>query len=124
MSVQKKEKQVISIERFHKSHIIIGKILSILIPGAGHLWLDKPFKGAVLSFAFFFLVLQLVPVRELVVNPWLLIGSSSLGGITLLGGLLLILYWYSISHFPRVSSKLSQFLSLIRVTRKELQIKQ
>jgi tetratricopeptide (TPR) repeat protein len=124
MSVQKKEKQVISIERFHKSHIIIGKILSILIPGAGHLWLDKPFKGAVLSFAFFFLVLQLVPVRELVVNPWLLIGSSSLGGITLLGGRLIINYWYSISNFTRVSSKLSQFLSLIRVTRKELQIKQ
>ena len=124
MSVKKKEKQVITIERFHKSHIIIGKMLSILIPGAGHLWLDKPLKGALMSFVFFFLVLQLLPVKELVVNPWLLINSSSIGGITIICSLLIILYSYSISNFAVVSAKLSQFLSLIRVTRKELQIKQ
>ena len=124
MSVKKKEQQVITIERFHKSHIIIGKILSILIPGAGHLWLDKPIKGAVMSFAFFFLVLQLFPLKQLVVNPWVLIGSGSWGGFTVIGGLLLVLYGYSIANFTVVSAKLSQFLSLIRVTRKELQIKQ
>jgi tetratricopeptide (TPR) repeat protein len=124
MSVKNKEKQVITIERFHKRHIIIGKILSILIPGAGHLWLDKPLKGAVMSFVFFFLMLKLFPVKELVVNPWLLIDSSSYEGITILCGLLLLLYCYSISNFTVISAKLSQFLSLIRVTRKELQIKQ
>jgi tetratricopeptide (TPR) repeat protein len=123
MSVKKKEKQVITIERFHKRHIIIGKLLSILVPGAGHLWLDKPLKGAVLSFIFFFLVLKLFPVKGLVVNPWLVIDSRSYGGITILCGLFLILYCYSISNFTEVSAKLSQFLSLIRVTRKELQIK-
>jgi len=124
MSLKKKEHQVITIERFHKSHIIIGKILSILLPGAGHLLLDKPFKGAVMSFVFFFLLLQLLPVKGLFVNPWLLVDSSSFGGITSIGVLLLILYTYSISNFAVVSAKLSQFLSLIRVTRKELQIKQ
>jgi len=77
-----------------------------------------------MSFAFFFLVLQVLPVKGLVVNPWLLIDASSFGGITIIGILLLILYSYSISNFAVVSAKLSQFLSLIRVTRKELQIKQ
>jgi hypothetical protein len=124
MSLKRKEQQVITIERFHKIHISIGKILSILLPGAGHLWLDKPLKGAVMSFVFFFLVLQLFPVKELVVNPWLLIGSGSWGGVTVICGLLVLLYAYSITNFTVVSAKLSQFLSLIRVTRKELQIKQ
>ena len=124
MSVKKKEQQVIAIERFHKRHIIVGKIVSLLIPGSGHLWLDKPLQGVFISGAFFFLILKLFPVKGLVVNPWLLYDSGSYGGTIILCSLLIVLYGYSISQFTFVSARLSQFLALIRVTRKELQMRQ
>ena len=68
ISVKNKEEHVITIERFHKCHIIIGKILSFLLPGAGHLLLDKPLKGALLLFIFFFLGLKLFFGKELLIT--------------------------------------------------------
>jgi tetratricopeptide (TPR) repeat protein len=122
ISVKNKEGQVITIERFHKRHIIIGKILSFLLPGGGHLLFNKPLKGALMLFGFFFLFLKMVYFEGLIDNPWQIMRVSSNGVIFLLTILLLILYVYSIVDFSKVSVKLSQFLSLIRATRKELQI--
>ena len=122
ISVKNKENQVITIERFHKRHIIIGKILSFLLPGGGHLLFDKPVKGALMLFGFFFLVLKLLFFEGFIDNPWQVVDVSSYGGMFFLGAFLLVLYGYSIVDFSNVSMKISQFLSLIRATRKELQI--
>ena len=122
ISVKNKEGQVITIERFHKRHIIIGKFLSFLLPGGGHLLFDKPVKGALMLFGFFFLVLKFLFFDGFIENPWQIVHVSSYGGIFILSTLLLILYGYSIFDFSKVSVKISQFLSLIRATRKELQI--
>ena len=122
ISVKNKEKHVITIERFHTYHIIIGKILSFLLPGAGHLFLDKPVKGALMLFSFFFIGLKIVFREGMIDNSWQMVNVSSQGGIFILSVLLCALYGYSIWDFTKLSGKLSQFLSLIRVTRKELQI--
>ncbi|MDX1779369.1 MAG: hypothetical protein R3339_10860, partial [Thermodesulfobacteriota bacterium] len=122
ISVKNKECQVILIERFHKRHLVIGKILSFLLPGAGHLLLDKPVKGSLMLFGFFFLMLKIVFTDGFIANPWQIVIASSYGGLFLLSSLLLVLYGYSIADFSKVSVKVSQFISLIRATRKELQI--
>jgi tetratricopeptide (TPR) repeat protein len=122
ISVKNKEKHVIGIERFHTSHIIIGKILSFLLPGAGHLFLDKPVKGALILFSFFFISLKIIFKEGIIDNSWQMVNVSSYGGMFILAFVLCTLYGYSIWDYTRVSGKLSQFLSLIRVTRKELQI--
>ena len=122
ISIKNKEEHVITIERFHTRHIIIGKILSFLLPGGGHLFLDKPVKGALILFSFFFICLKLVFKEGIIDNSWQMVSVSSFGGIFILSITLCALYVYSIWDYNKVSGKLSQFLSLIRVTRKELQI--
>lgn len=118
-----KEGKMIQIEKYQKRSITIGKILSMILPGSGHLWSGHPFRGSVVLFSFFFVLLNLVYSNGLVVNPWQLSHGRSYGDILILGSLLGILYIYSISSFTNVTGRLSQFLSLIKVTRKELQIK-
>jgi tetratricopeptide (TPR) repeat protein len=122
ISVKNKEGQVISIERFHKRHIIIAKLLSFLLPGGGHLLFDKPVKGALMLFVFFFLALKLLFYEGFINNPWLIVNAPAFGTLFILSALLLFLYLYAIIDFSKVSVKLTQFLSLIRATRKELQI--
>ena len=123
MSNREKEKKVIQIERFQKRNIYIGRILSMLLPGAGHIWIDQPFKGSVMLFLFFFFLLKLFYWEGIVLNHWLVGQASSYGGIVMVCCLILILYMYSIMNFSRISGRLYQFLSLIKVTRKGLQIK-
>ena len=122
ISVKNKEGQVISIERFHKRHLVIGKILSFLLPGAGHLLFDKPVRGSLMLFGFFFLMLKIVFTDGFIANPWQIVIASSYWGLFLMSSLLLVLYGYSIADFSKISVKVSQFISLIRATRKELQI--
>ncbi len=74
-------------------------------------------------FLFFFLLLKLAYGDGIMMNPWLMSHARSYGGITIVSIMVLILYLYSILNFNRISVRLSQFLSLIIVTRKELQIK-
>ena len=121
--VLKKEKQVISIEQFHKRSFIIGKILSTLLPGAGHLWIDYPLKGSLINILFFFLLLKLIFWNGVITNPWLMVDDPSYTTIVIVCSLIVVLYTYSIWSFTKSSVKLSQFLSLIRVTRKECNIK-
>lgn len=121
VSVKNKEKQVTTIEGFHKRHIIIGKTLSFILPGAGHIWVDRPLKGAAILFTFFFLILKIIFSDGIVANSWQLLPASSYGGVIVSSVLLFALYVCSIWNFTTLSAKLSQFLSLIRVTRKELQ---
>lgn len=123
ITTREKEKKVMQIERFQKRYIIIGRILSILFPGAGHLWAGYPLKGSAMIFLFFFLLLKLAYWDGIIMNPWLMSHARSYGGITIVASMVLILYLYSILDFNRISVRLSQFLSLIIVTRKELQIK-
>ena len=122
-SVKGKEGKMIQIEKYQKRSIIIGKILSMILPGAGHLWSGHPFRGSVVLFFFFFILLGLVFSNGIVVNPWQLSHTRSYGDILVFGSLLCVLYFYSISNFANITGRLSQFLSLIKVTRKELQIK-
>lgn len=123
ITTREKGEKVVQIEQFQKRHIIMGKILSILLPGAGHLWVDYPLKGSVMLFLFFFLLLKLIFWDGIVMNPWLVSQDRSSGGMVMVSSLVLILYLYSILNFSIISRRLSQFLSLIKVTRKELQIK-
>ncbi len=122
ISVKNKEDQVITIERFHKRHLIIGKILSFLLPGGGHLLFDKPIKGSLMLFGFFFIVFKLLVFEGFIDNPWQIVNVSAYGGMFLLVALLVVLYGYSIVDFSKESVRVSQFLSLIRATRKELQV--
>lgn len=122
-SAKGKEEKMIQIEKYQKRSMTIGKILSMLLPGSGHLWSGHPFRGSVVLFSFFFILLMLVYSNGIVVNPWPLSNARSYGDILIFGSLLGILYAYSISSFNHVTGRLSQFLSLIKVTRKELQIK-
>lgn len=121
-SAKGREGKMIQIETYQKRSMTIGKILSMLLPGAGHLWSGHPFRGSALLFLFFFVLLNLVYSNGIVVNPWQLYDSQSYGDVFILGSLLAVLYVYSISSFTNVTGRLSQFLSLIKVTRKELQI--
>ena len=122
-SVKGKEGKMIQIEKYQKRSVIIGKILSMILPGAGHLWSGHPFRGSVVLFFFFFILLGLVYSNGIVVNPWQLSHARSYGDILIFGSLLFVLYFYSISNFTNITGRLYQFLSLIKVTRKELQIK-
>jgi hypothetical protein len=114
---------MIQIEKFHKRSIATGKILSMLLPGAGHIWAGFPLKGSVILFLFFSLLLKFIYWDGIVVNPWLLNHARSYGGIVVASSLLGILYFYAIFNLASISGRLSQFLSLIKVARKELQIK-
>jgi len=95
----------------------------MILPGAGHLWSGHPFRGSVVLFVYFFVVLKLVYSNGIVLNPWQLSHTRSYGDILIFGSLLFVLYFYSISNFTNITGRLYQFLSLIKVTRKELQIK-
>ncbi len=123
ISAKGKEEKMIQIENFHKRSIATGKILSMLLPGAGHIWAGFPLKGSVILFLFFSLLLKFIYWDGIVVNPWLLNHARSYGGIVVACSLLGILYFYAISNLASISGRLSQFLSLIKVARKEMQIK-
>lgn len=118
-----KEKKVIQIENFQKRFVIIGKVLSILLPGAGHLWIGHILKGAGMLFGFFFVLLTLIYREGIIVNTCLMSHSRSYLQMLILSVLLLALYTYSIMNFNRNTGKIYQFLSLIMVTRKGLQVK-
>lgn len=124
ISISNKEAQVASVERFQVRKIFVGKIISILLPGSGHLLFDHPFRGTVMLLLFFMLVSKLLLWNAFVVNPWMLISGTVYLGILMAVIPLGILYLYSLGHFNFSSMKLFQFLSLIRVTRRELQIKE
>lgn len=123
ISISKKEAQVASIERFQGRKIFVGKILSLLMPGSGHLLFDHPFRGTAIIFLFFLLVSKLLLWNVFTVNPWQMISGSAYLDILVVAIPLCLLYLYSLGHFNFSSMKLFQFLSLIRVTRRELQIK-
>jgi len=123
ISIASKEAQAGSIERFHGRQIIMSKLLSLVLPGSGQLLFDYPVKGIVILFLFFFFVVKLFVGDDLIINPFLMMRTSCLGiGICAIP--ISILYCYSLWHFNYCSIKLAQFLSLIRVTRKEFQIKE
>ena len=122
ISTKGKEKKVMQIERFQKRYIIIGKILSMLLPGAGHLWIDYPLRGSMMLFLFFFLLLKFTYWDGIIINPWLVSNARSYGDIVIVGCVVLILYLYSVLNFTALSERLIKFLSLIKVTRRELQI--
>jgi tetratricopeptide (TPR) repeat protein len=123
-SVSMRESQVASVERFQGRKIFIGKLLSVLLPGSGHLVFDHPFRGTALLFVFFILVAKMLFWNMLLVNPWQMISGSAYFDIVFVAVSLSILYLYAFGHFNFSSLKLFQFLSLIRVTRRELQIKE
>ena len=124
ISVSKKGEQVASIERFQGRRIFVGKLLSVMLPGSGHLLFDHPFRGTAILFFFFLLVSKLLFWNMLMVNPWQMITGSAYLGILLMVIPMIILYLYALGHFNFSSMKLFQFLSLIRVTRRELQVKE
>jgi len=123
ISIREKEKKVIQIEKFNKRYITIGRLLSILLPGAGHLWAGYALRGAGLLFLLFFALLQLTFSNGIVKNPWLMRDTSSYTYGVMLVCFLFIIYSYSILNFQKVSYKMFQFQSLIRVSRQGLQIK-
>ncbi len=123
ISTKEKEKKVFRIERFQKRHLSVGKILSLLLPGAGHLWAGYPLRGTAVLFLFFFLLLKLIYWDGFLMNPWLMSNARSYGGTTVVCCIVILLYLYSLLNFIGSSRGVSQFLSLIRVTRKELQVK-
>jgi tetratricopeptide (TPR) repeat protein len=118
-----KKKKIIQIENFQKRSIIIGKVLSILLPGAGHLWIGPILKGSGMLFGFFLVLLTLIHREGIIVNTCLMSHSRSYLQVLILSVLLLALYTYSIVNFNRNLGKIFQFLSLIMVTRKGLQVK-
>jgi len=124
ISISKKESQVASIERYQGRRIFIGKLLSLLMPGSGHLLFDQPFRGTAVLFLFLLLIAKLFLWNRLAVNPWQLISGSAYLDVLVIAIPLCILYLYSLGHFNFSSMKLFQFLSLIRVTRRELQTKE
>jgi hypothetical protein len=124
ISVSKKEEQVASIERYQGRKLIAGKLLSVLLPGTGHLLVDHPMRGTAILFFFFLLLSKLLFWNTLLVNPWQMITGPAYLSILLVAIPLIILYLYALGHFNFSSMKLFQFLSLIRVTRRELQIKE
>jgi tetratricopeptide (TPR) repeat protein len=124
ISISKKEEQVASIERYQGRTLFAGKLLSVLLPGTGHLLLDHPMRGTAIIFCFFVLLSKLLFWNTLLVNPWGMITGPAYLSILLVAIPLIILYLYALGHFNFSSMKLFQFLSLIRVTRRELQIKE
>ena len=122
ISITSKEAQAGAIERFHGRQIVISRLLSLLLPGAGQVLFDYPFKGVAILFLFFFCLVKLLVGDELIVSPLLMMPSYLSIGICCFA--LAVLYAYSLLDFNRYSIKLAQFLSLIRVTRKEFQIKE
>ncbi len=124
ISVSKKEEQVASIERYQGRKIFAGKLLSVLLPGTGHLLVDQPLRGTAILFLFFLLLSQFLFWNTLIVNPWRLVAASPYLSMLLVAIPLVILYLHAFNHFNLSSMKLFQFLSLIRVTRRELQIKE
>jgi tetratricopeptide (TPR) repeat protein len=124
ISVSKKEEQVASIERYQGRKLFAGKLLSVLLPGTGHLLVDHPLRGTAILFVFFLLLSKLLFWDTLLVNPWQMINGPAYLRMLLVAIPLIILYLYALGHFNFSSMKLFQFLSLIRVTRRELQIKE
>lgn len=123
-SVSKKEEQVASIERYQGRKLFAGKLMSVLLPGTGHLLVDHPIRGTAILFFFFLLLSKLLFWNTLLVNPWQMITGPAYLSILLVAIPLIILYLYALGHFNFSSLKLFQFLSLIRITRRELQIKE
>ncbi len=123
-SVSRKDEQVASIERHQGRRLFAGKLLSVLLPGTGHLLVDHPVRGTAILFVFFLLTSKLLLWNALIVNPWQLISGPAYLNTLLVAIPLIILYLYTLGHFNFSSMKLFQFLSLIRVTRRELQIKE
>lgn len=121
ISIASKESQAGAIERFHGRQIVISKLLAFLLPGSGQLLFDYPLRGVAILFCFFFFVLIATGGAELIVNPFVIMPSYMSTAISLVA--LIILYVYALVNFNACSIKLAQFLSLIRVTRKEFQIK-
>jgi hypothetical protein len=70
------------------------------------------------------MVSKLIFWNTLAVNPWQMITGSAYLSILLVIIPLIMLYLYALGHFNVSLMKLFQFLSLIRVTRRELQIKE
>jgi TM2 domain-containing membrane protein YozV len=124
ISVSKKQEQVASIERYQERKIFAGKLLSLMLPGSGHLLVDHPMRGTAILFLFFLMVSKLLFWNTLAVNPWQMITGSAYLSILLVIIPLIMLYLYALGHFNVSLMKLFQFLSLIRVTRRELQIKE
>jgi tetratricopeptide (TPR) repeat protein len=124
ISVSRKEEHVASIERYQGRKLFAGKLLSVLLPGTGHLLVDQPMRGTAILFCFFLLLSKLLFWDNLLVNPWQMITGPAYLSMLLVAIPLIILYLYALGHFNFSSMKLFQFLSLIRVTRRELQIKQ
>ena len=124
ISVSRKEEQVASIERYQGRKIFAGKLLSVLLPGTGHLLVDHPVRGTAMLFLYFLLLSKLLFWNAILVNPWQMITGPAYLSILLVAIPLIILYLYALGHFNFSSMKLFQFLSLIRVTRRELQIKE
>ena len=81
-------------------------------------------RGTAILFCFFFLLSKLLFWNTLLVNPWRMITGPAYLSMLLVAIPLIILYLYALGHFNFSSMKLFQFLSLIRVTRRELQIKE
>jgi hypothetical protein len=123
ISTREKEKKVTKIEEVQKRNMYIGKILSMLLPGAGHLWINQPFKGSAMLFLLFFLALKLLYWEGIAFNPWLVSHAPSYAEIVIVCCVMCVLYLYSILNLRNVSERLYQFLSLIKVTRKGLQVK-
>jgi tetratricopeptide (TPR) repeat protein/ribosomal protein L32 len=124
ISVSKKEEQVASIERYQGRKLFAGKLLSVLLPGTGHLVVNHPMRGTAILFCFFLLLSKLIFWDNLLVNPWQIFTGPAYLSMLLVAIPLIILYLYALGHFNFSSMKLFQFLSLIRVTRRELQIKE
>ena len=96
----------------------------MLLPGTGHLLVDHPVRGTAMLFLYFLLLSKLLFWNAILVNPWQMITGPAYLSILLVAIPLIILYLYALGHFNFSSMKLFQFLSLIRVTRRELQIKE
>jgi len=69
-----KEKKFFSIRQYLKSYKKTGNLLSLLFPGACHIWKGQPIKGIIFLFLFFIFFLKIISVIVLD-GPWGGVGS-------------------------------------------------
>jgi tetratricopeptide (TPR) repeat protein len=89
-----KKKKMLGINRHRGRYQIIGNILSLFLPGAGHIWQAHTLTGTIWLFIFFMLLFKLAAVGSLG-SPWPFMETAAAVEMILLG-LTIAGYWLAL----------------------------
>lgn len=104
--------------RHFKTYTRIGSLLSLLFPGAGHIWKGQPIKGSICLFTFFVLLLEVISVF-VIEGPWEVVAPSDIAGAVLLIVFLILFWLLLLLEASRIKDKSLEDSLLLRTISKK-----